>query len=178
MPCERCGQLHNFREQLIGIRTRRRGRARRRGAIRLRLVGRRLYRGGGCVGRRMARHLGLGPRRPGDARRAWRGSGGDGCQLLSGGPFSGIETTRPGSRISSSACLAVSIPAEEFILSRLTESPAPGSRSLAKSASRAADRVAVAESRRSVSGVKKENEVFASFAVGARIDLSASRRLA
>lgn len=84
----------------------------------------------------------------------------------------------PGPRISFSVFLTVSIPGEDFILSRLTERPAPESRSLAKSASRAADRVLVAEGRRSVSDVKKENEVFASFAVGARIDLSASRRLA
>jgi hypothetical protein len=90
----------------------------------------------------------------------------------------GRRSKGPGPRISSSVSLTVSIPTEEFILSRLTESPALESRSLAKSASRAADRVAVAEGRRSVSEVKKENEVFASFAVGARIDLGASRRLA
>lgn len=72
----------------------------------------------------------------------------------------------------------VSIPGEEFIMSRLTESHTPESRSLAKSASRATDRAAIAEGLRAVSEVKKENEVFASFAVGARIDLSASRRLA
>jgi hypothetical protein len=102
----------------------------------------------------------------------------EGCQTSLSRAVFGDRGNEVWVKGSCSVSLAVSIPGEEFFLNRLNESPAPESRSLAKSASRAADRAAVAEGRRSVSGVKRENEVFASLAVGARIDLSASRRLA
>jgi hypothetical protein len=63
-------------------------------------------------------------------------------------------------------------------LSHSADSHAPNHRSIAKSASRAVDRAAVARGQQSVYEVKQANEAFAPFAVGARIDLNASRRLA
>jgi hypothetical protein len=61
---------------------------------------------------------------------------------------------------------------------RIANSLNPSSRVYAKQASRAADEHALASGQKSVSQLKRENEVFASFAPSARIDLSASRRLA
>jgi hypothetical protein len=47
-----------------------------------------------------------------------------------------------------------------------------------KRASRAADQRAFAAGTKTIAQLKRENEVFAPFAANARIDLSASRRLA
>jgi hypothetical protein len=52
------------------------------------------------------------------------------------------------------------------------------SRARSKSASRLADRNALAQGLKTVPMLKRENEVFASFALDGHIDLSASRRLA
>jgi hypothetical protein len=59
-----------------------------------------------------------------------------------------------------------------------TNMPAAESRSRSKSSSRAADGAALTQGLKTVRDVKRENEVLAPLAKSARIDLSASRRLA
>lgn len=59
-----------------------------------------------------------------------------------------------------------------------TNMSAAGSRSRSKGASRAADSAALRQRLKTVGEIKRENEVFAPLAGSARIDLSASRRLA
>ena len=65
----------------------------------------------------------------------------------------------------------------EVVMDRSHRQSVARERLCAKRAQRAADTDALASGLRTISEMKRDNEVFAPFAIGARIDLGASRRL-